>query len=100
MNYVNELYSEIAQVAPVLGVLDNRKSGGEIVVSYSQEPTAEQKKAADEIVEDVEDREQHEHLPLDVGISHHLRLLHLREGLPVNTDHSHPEEGSGSLATR
>lgn len=36
-----------------------------------------------ELVEEVDDREQHEHLPLDVGISHHLpRLL---EGLPVNT---------------
>lgn len=53
-----------------------------------------------ELVEDVEDLEQHEHLPLDVGISHHLRLLHLREGLPVNTDRNHSEEGPGSLATR
>ena len=53
-----------------------------------------------ELVEDVEDLEQHEHLPLDVGISHHLRLLHRREGLPVNIDRSQSEEGSGSLATR
>ena len=52
MNYVNDLYDALSEVAPVLGVLDKRPHGGEIVVSYSEEPTAEQKQAVDEIVED------------------------------------------------
>lgn len=52
MNYITELYNELSEVAPVSSVLDKRQHGGEIVVSYSEEPTAEQKNAVDEIVED------------------------------------------------
>lgn len=51
MTYITDLYDALSEVSPVLSVLDRRYYGKEITVDYSEEPTPEQRKAAEEIVD-------------------------------------------------